>query len=242
MHKTIQSIGVVGLGSFGQFFASKLPQSIRVVGYDKAGSSASSTIEHLPLERVAACDIVMVAVPLSALASVLNEIKPFLKPDTLLLEVCSVKLEPGRLISEILPDHQNVLLTHPIFGPQSAAHSMQGHRLIVTEQVGDKAQAFLDYCKKDLGLRIIQRSADEHDRTMANVHATTFFLARGLANIGLKPSGLDTPSYDYILDLVQLDASQSEELFQTVSSGNPYAHEARQRLMDELEKVHSTLT
>jgi len=240
MDKTIQSIGIIGLGSFGYFFASKLPQNIRVVGYDP-NEELVTTIPRVSLETAASCDIVMLAVPLTSLADVLREIKPILKPESLLFEICSVKIEPERLIAEILPEHQNVLITHPLFGPQSAAHSMQGHRLIVTKQVGKKAELFLNYCRDALGLNVIPLSADEHDRAMAKVHALTFFIARGLANMELTPSGLDTPSYDYVLDLVQLDASQSEELFKTISVGNPYAHEARQGFLDELDRIHKSL-
>lgn len=240
MDKTIQTIGIIGLGNFGQFFASKLPQNIRIVGYD-ADEELVTPVERVTLESAAASDIVMLAVPLPALADVLQKIKPILKPASLLFEICSVKIEPERLISEILPEHQNTLVTHPLFGPQSAAHSMQGHRLIVTKSVGKRAESFLDYCRNVLGLNVISLSADEHDKAMANVHALTFFVARGLSNIGLAPSGLDTPSYDYVLDLVQLDASHSEELFQTISVGNPYAHEARQDLLDELARIHKAL-
>lgn len=240
MDKTIQTIGIIGLGSFGQFFASKLPPNIRVVGYDPA-KELNTDVERVDLVNAAACDIVMLAVPLDALEEVLETIKPIIKPASLLFEICSVKVKPEQLIAQILPDHPNILVTHPLFGPQSAAHSMHGHRLIVTSQTGRRAELFLNYCRNVLGLNVVPLSADEHDKAMAKVHALTFFIARGLSNMELTPSGLDTPSYDYILDLVQLDASQSEELFQTVSTGNPYAHEARQGLLEELSKIHSSL-
>lgn len=240
MDKTIQSIGIIGLGSFGQFFASHLPNSVKVIGYDTR-NDLNTRVERVTLETAAACDIVMLAVPLSALEGVLETIKPILKPSSLLFEICSVKIKPEQLIAKVLPDHPNILVTHPLFGPQSAAHSMKGHRLIVTSQTGKRAELFLGYCRNILGLKVIPLSADEHDKAMAKVHALTFFIARGLANMELTPSGLDTPSYDYILDLVQLDASQSEELFQTVSTGNPYAHEAREGLLKELAKIHKSL-
>lgn len=66
-------------------------------------------------------------------------------------------------------------------------------------------------------------SADEHDRTMAQVHALTFFVAHSLREMNLPTPQFMTPSYRELLDLVELDKRHSSDLYNTIQNGNPYA-------------------
>jgi prephenate dehydrogenase len=84
-------------------------------------------------------------------------------------------------------------------------------------------------------------SAAAHDKLMAQVHALTFFLARGLSAYGLKANKFQTPSFQMLLDLVELDSKHSTELFETIEIGNPYAKQARADLLDKLNSIHKLI-
>lgn len=62
---------------------------------------------------------------------------------------------------------------------------------------------------------------------MAQVHALTFFVARGLENMDLPEVPFMTPSYQQVLDLIKLDRAHSAELYNTIENGNPYTAKMR---------------
>lgn len=232
----IRSVGIIGLGSFGTFMASLIPKGIEVIGYDCAQNAKA--VRNVALSDVMKSDVVVLAVPLSAYSSLLTEIKTLLKPETLIVDICSVKLKPAELLEEHLPDHPNMLVTHPLFGPQTAAlGKTKGHDLIVTKSLGEKAEEVLDFCKNTLGLSIHRMTPEAHDQTMAQVHVLTFFVARGLANTPMQKIPFQTPSFQMILDLVELDHKHSDELFRTIQRGNPYAATVRNQVVKSFQAL-----
>lgn len=233
----IRSVGIIGLGSFGALAASLIPKEIEVVGYDQT-KSAMTPIRNGSLSGVMESDVVILAVPLDAYASLLAKIEPLLKPETLLIDICSVKLKPDQLLREYLPNHPNILVTHPLFGPQTAAPGKtKGHDLIVTKSLGKKATEVLDFCKTTLELSIYHMTPEAHDQAMAQVHALTFFVARGLADTPMQKVPFQTPSFQMILDLVKLDRTHSDELFRTIQHGNPYAATVRKQVVKSFQAL-----
>jgi len=232
------TVGIIGQGSFGRFAVALLRrQGLSVVVFDKG----AKTVQGAGLAEVVKADIVVLAVPLSAYAELLRGLRPLLSPETLVVDICSVKIEPHRRLREGLPGHQNFLITHPMFGPQSAAKGTAGHTLVVTHAAGRQAERAIDFCRERLGLKIVRMSDDEHDRSMADVHALTFFLARGLAECRLAASPFQAPSFQMLLDLIQFDKTHSEDLFHTVELGNPYAGAARDRFLAALTNLNQAL-
>jgi len=239
MQEKTLTVGIIGLGSFGVFLAGLIPEGVRVIGYDPHATTDDIEIADFP--AVVAADIVILAVPLQALRTVLERLKTVVRPETLLVDVCSVKTKPQDIYANILPGHANLLFTHPLFGPQSAATGTKDHQLIVTKSSGALAERVVTFCEQKLQLRISRMSADEHDQVMARVHALTFFVARALGDMQLQEEAFMTPSYDMLMDLVKLDRSHSEELFQTVEQGNPYARQERERLLASFAGIEAKL-
>jgi len=230
-------IGIIGLGSFGSFIAQLCPPSAEVIGFDAHVKTASKNITLVSLEEVAQADIIFLAIPLSAYDDTLRIIKNLVHKDTLIVDICSVKEVPTQKLHTLLPNHQNLLITHPLFGPQSASQSTKGHTLVVTEAQGEQADALLSYCENELGLSIKRITSPEHDKEMATIHALTFFVARTLKESGIHEELLSTPSYKALLELAKLDGAHSEELFLTIEQGNPYAKHVYTRYLEEAKKL-----
>lgn len=232
------SVGIIGLGSFGALAASLLPRNVKVLGYDPATSSRHA--KSASFAEVCKCDVVILAVPFETYEKVLPEVANNLSPDALLVDICSIKVKPTALVKKHLPAHKNLLLTHPLFGPQT--YDKKGeHVLIVTEKRGTKAEQVLGFCQKKLGLKVVYASAEEHDKSMAHIHALTMFIARGLDNMNIPEPKWQTPSFGYLLKLARLDEKHTEDLFRTIEVGNPYAAEVRQRFLEELQKTDKSL-
>lgn len=243
--KDIQTIGIIGLGGFGAFAVTIIPRrpGMQILGFDADRTKQVPGVEPASFEQVAAADVVVLAVPLEAYETVLPRLAALLKSDTLVIDICSVKVRPTELFRQFLPMHRNVLLTHPLFGPQSAGPGKTaGHKLVVTGSKGDRAKRVLERCKSELKLEICRMAAPEHDKIMAQVHALTFFVARGLSELNMDAGPFITPSYRMILDLIKLDRTHSDQLFQTIQRGNPYADAIRQQVLRSFNDVESELS
>jgi len=241
--QNVHTIGIIGLGSFGRFMVTLLPQDKDLIirGYDQYPLPVKD-VKLDSLDAVIASDIVIMAVPLDAYPEILAEVAKHIRPETLLIDICSVKVYPEQHIATYLPEHPNLLLSHPLFGPQSASDSTVGHKLIVTKVKGKLAHDVVDYTTNDLGLEVHRMTAEDHDRLMAQVHVLTFFVARGLSSMELKEVPFITPSYKMITDLVAFDQTHTDELFKTIQQGNPFADEMRQRIIESLTTIENTLT
>lgn len=236
----MHTVGVIGLGGFGRLVVSLVPKGTTLLGFSRSQSKAPG-ISTASFEQVAQASIVVLAIPLQAYPEILKKLAPLLKPKTLVIDVCSVKEKPHELFRQYLPKHPSVLMTHPLFGPNSVAKGLKRHTLVVTESKGSLAGRVLDYCEHELGLQVKQVSPKEHDQIMARVHALTFYVARALSRLkGVDPA-FATPSYQMVADLIGLDRTRSNDLFTTIQKGNPYAHKIRQEFLRTLKNIDKEL-
>ena len=235
------SVGIIGLGSFGRFIADICPSGVKVLGFDERLVYRPENVTYASFDEVAQCDIVFLAIPLGTYTAVLSRVKKVLRKETLIVDICSVKTTPGYLLRQFLPDHKNLLVTHPLFGPQSAAKSTKGHKLIVTSSSGERAEQVIRFCEEKLELDVERMSDEQHDRAMATIHALTFFIARSLKEIHIPRETLMTPSYQVLLDLADLDRAHSQELFLTIEKGNPYSKQIYSEFVKEVQKLEKEL-
>ncbi len=243
MHK-IPSIGIFGFGDFGKLITKYLASRADVLVYDRnqAHTEAISQYGATPatLEKAAASDVVILAVNLDVLESTLGNIAPHITPGTLVADVTSVKVKPAKMMLQLLPNHCQILATHPLFGPVSAAESLDGHKIVIDPIRVDNFPTIEKFLI-DLGLEVVHMTCDEHDREMAWVHALTFFVGRGLVGINPPQSSLSTNYYNELMDIVNLERTHSPELFKTIQKGNPYAAEMRRKFMVSLQELEDHL-
>lgn len=237
-------ISIFGFGDFGQLITKYLLEKAEVLVYDR-GNNKTDLINSLgaipaSLQEAAEADVVILAVTLDVLENTLQQIAPHIRPGALVADVTSVKVRPAEMMQRLLPDHCQILATHPLFGPVSAANSLNGQK-IVLDPVRVKDLAPIESFLKDLGLTIVHMTSDEHDREMAWVHALTFFVGRGLLNIDPPTSLLTTHYYSELLDVVNVERTHSLELFNTIQRGNPYAKEMRQRFIASLSQLETDI-
>jgi len=227
----MKSVGIVGFGSFGKFVAENLSKYCKVLVYSQSGKAPKKWAATVA--EVAKCDYVILSIPLSAYRSILKLLKPHLNKNTVIVDVCSVKQKPLQIIKTVLPN-QPLVATHPLFGPESAQESLSGHILVLCPDDSDTTalQAVKDFATNLLQLRVVEKSAEQHDKEMARVHGLTFFISRILKDFDLQSNDLDTPSYKRLLGLAELEKHHSDELFDTIQSGNKHTQHLRQKFID----------
>ncbi len=226
------TVGVIGFGGFGKLVADSLRDTFSVKVYNRTMAKVPKHFQAT-LEEVCTCDYIVLSVPLGSYRKVLQDMAPLLSPDAVIVDVCSVKVKPTALITELLPRNP-IVATHPLFGPQTVQDGFSGHTLAVCDDVSDAhhAQVVSEFAK-GCGLTVVHLSSTEHDKQMAKVHALTFFIARALFNTDFTGVTLKTPSFERLMSLIELEHRHSEELFDTIESGNPFAREVRQQFLHD---------
>ncbi len=192
-------------------------------------------------ETVAGCKIVVFAVPLQSFETVLRRSRSFLQIGAMCFDVCSVKIEPLRLMREILPASVEIIGTHPLFGPQSGREGIAGLRVAFCPLRTSKAAEIKRFLTEDLKLKVFEKTPEEHDREMAHVQALTHFVARALDELHIADSELATVSYEEMMRAARLVSEDSWELFQTIQKGNPFAGEKRKTFIEKLIELENRM-
>jgi prephenate dehydrogenase len=237
----MKSLGLVGLGQFGRLAAGVLKTHFEVLATDSAPTSAAVARElgvgFGSLGEAAACEVVVVAVPVVAMRGVFADIAPHLRPGALVIDVGSVKTLPVRWMSELLPPHVDIVATHPLFGPQSVARDgLPGLRFVVCPVRGERHRAVAEFGRR-LGLAVTVTTPEEHDQEMAYVQALTHLIGRSLVNLGIPDEDLKTQSYQHLLELCALIGADTFELFTAIQTQNPYAPQVVAAFVDEARKL-----
>ncbi|MFT4186084.1 MAG: prephenate dehydrogenase/arogenate dehydrogenase family protein [Micrococcaceae bacterium] len=232
-------IGIIGFGPFGEFTAKVLAPYGEI--FVDAKEEVPEEYHEIAFAELADMDIVILAIPLEAYENILKKLHPLLNPETVVVDVCSVKVKSRDIMLETLKGHENIMVTHPLFGPQSAEDGVAGHDFIVAAAIGENAKKYVKFCEEVLKMRVLHFTAEQHDHIMAYVHALTFFVARGLSNLRMPDLSIQTPSFDMLRDLIDLDSRHTEELFLTIQQGNPYGEQVRRQLIETFEELEAKL-
>jgi prephenate dehydrogenase len=237
-------IGIIGFGQFGQFMAQHLAPFFEVAVCDIADRQAEAEkigVNWSDFATVAGKAIVVFAVPLKSFETVLARAAPFLQTGAMCFDVCSVKMEPLRLMRAHLPETVEIIGTHPLFGPQSGREGIDGMRVALCPVRTGKKAEIKRFLVEDLKLKVFEKSPEEHDREMAHVQALTHFVARALDELHVVDSELATVSYEELMRAARLVSEDSWELFQTIQQGNPFADPKRKAFIEKLIELEGRL-
>ena len=238
-------IGIIGYGRFGRLTARYLARDFAVVVQKRPTtdtSAAGANIIFGTLEAVCRQEIVILAVPISALRATLQEISPHLSDDTLVVDVASVKEYPVQWMKELLPPAVSILATHPMFGPDSAATSLQDRKIVVSParlEAGrfEKIVAYL----KSKGLIVIETTPSEHDRQIAVTLALTHFIGRSLSEFGAGDLPIDTEGYKRLRHILGVVEHDTWQLFTDMHRYNPFADEVRRNFRQAMAATEEKL-
>jgi prephenate dehydrogenase len=241
-----KKIGIIGFGNFGQLVANILKPNfkIRVTNRsDKSNLAKDLGFEYLDLKTlVQTSEVLIFCVPVQFLEKTLEEIKPFLKEKSCLIDTASVKVKPTEFFMKILGEEMvkkqiTFIPTHPLFGPNSFAkngNETDGLKLVLCNDEELKKQAgfeenynlIKEFSEEKLKLKVFKKTTTEHDKEMAWVQGLTFYLGKTFERIHIPDTELKTPTYQHLLDIKEIVSSDSDELFDTIMEFNPFVREA----------------
>ncbi|MBI5457109.1 prephenate dehydrogenase [Candidatus Kaiserbacteria bacterium] len=226
----IQSVGIIGYGAFGPLAEKLLKKfakglKIKVWGRERALASK----KFAQLQEVAKCDVVILAVPIRNYDEVLEMIRPYIRSDTIVVDIATVKSYTQSLVKEKFST-QPRLHIHPMFGPGSFKRtkgSVEGFPIVVTQHTFTirEYRALKKFAKR-CGFQIVEMTVDEHDRRISETLFIAHLQSQTLKRSGfLKKTAFDTPSVRLMKEAAEIVSSDTE-LFRDVVHYNKYCRDA----------------
>jgi prephenate dehydrogenase len=225
-----QTLGIIGAGAFGAFMAQHLVPHFAITLHDKKNAARAAKklgVAAGNLVAVAACEIVVLAVPVQQMQPVLKSIANLLKPGTLVIDVASVKMKPTEMMKKLLPKHVDIVGTHPLFGPQSGKHGIGDLNIAVCNVRGKRGACVQKFCRDTLGLAVHAATPRAHDKELAYVQGLTHLLAKVIVFLDLPKFRFTTRTYELIDQAVEFIRYDSDELFHAIERENPFTGEAK---------------
>jgi prephenate dehydrogenase len=237
-------MGLLGFGRFGRALAALLDEAGHpFVALDPvADIPAAHRVSGLA-ELAARSEALVLALPLPAMARGLQDLRPHLGAEHLVFDVGSVKTGPCSLLEAQLGAAIPHAGTHPLFGPVSLARAERPLRVVLCPSSHHpEAAARVEGLFHSLGCEVLRQSPEDHDRVMATTHALTFFLAKGLLQVGAGAElPFTPPSFHAISRTLESVREDAGHLFAALQNENPFAKGAREGLLEALSAIHGNL-
>lgn len=242
---SVKTIGLVGFGAFGRLMAKHLQPHValrvcdpgQVVPPDESGKG----LHPADLAGIGACDLVVLAVPVAALPAVVADLAPHLRAGAVVLDVGSVKIGPALAMQAGLPEHVEIVGTHPLFGPQSGRDGIAGLKIALCPIRGRSAWRVGAFLRKVLKLDAIMTTPEAHDREAAMVQGLTHLIAKILVRMEPLPRRMTTASFDLIMRATEMVRYDAPGVFLAIEQANPHAKAVRDRFFTLAEEMRDLL-
>ncbi len=238
-------IGIIGFGRFGKLLTKYLSGDFKV--YVSSRSSKDGEIQKangIPasIEEVCSKDMVIPCVPISHFEETLKDIKGMLKDNSLVVDVCSVKEYPIKLMKGMLPKKVQILATHPMFGPDSAAESLKGNKIALCKiRVNNERYEKIKSYLKEKGLIVIETTPEKHDMESAKSLLLTHFIGRALIELGATSMEIDTEGYKRLMKILDTVKNDTTQLFEDMNKYNKYSKKIRGDFIKALNSINRRL-
>ncbi len=246
---SIPKVGVVGFGRFGSLWAEILAEKFDVVVFD-INKTALEKITHPKIMAASSLsdfykniDVVFFAVPISTFDHVIQEHAWYFRSNLLVSEVLSVKVFAKQIFEKYLPDAIPVMLTHPMFGPDSFRINGVSKQPIVMDKFRATPIQYEAWKKtfEDMGFQPVEMTAEEHDKLAARSQGVAHFIGRMLEEIDFGPTPIDTFGAKRLQELMVQTCNDTWDLFSNLQNKNPYTKEIRQKLREAFGTIEKKL-
>lgn len=242
----MKKIAIVGFGRFGELLAElsskSFDVSIVVRSEEKAARAKDLGYSVLSLEDIGAVDVVIMAVPISNMEQVAKQLTNYVKPHQVIVDVCSVKVYPTQVLKKHFAKNQ-ILATHPMFGPDSAKKGLKGLRVAFCPiEVNQVNVNMLRGFWEQFGVEVIDTTPEEHDRDTVYSQAFSYTIAQILLGVPTSHITFTTRSFDDIREIAGYSKNDSYQLFHDMLYYNPYLPEMAKKLRTSINEVMGSVT
>lgn len=243
--KKKQTLGIIGVGAFGEFMLKHVTPYFDVRIYDAFKNldavEATYNLSVASLEDVSKSDIVVLCVPVKELEKTVAGVVPFLKAGQLVIDLCSVKCKPVEILKRLIPVGIDAVSLHPLFGPQSGKNGIAGLNVTICNVSGDRVACVTEFLKEKLNLNTFETTPENHDQEMAYVQGLTHMIAKVFVRMDVPDIHQQTKTYGHLNDMVELIRYDSEELFLAIQRDNPYVKTTTEKFFAAVKALEEKL-
>lgn len=237
------SVGLIGFGRMGQVLTQLLSTHFTIYVFDvnQPKLPASPNLIFTDLKNVLKQNTIFVCVPIRNFEDVIKKIASSLQAGTTIIDVCSVKIHPVKVMTQQLPEQVGIIATHPLFGPdsiKSGSLKMMMHPVRDVHLCYEQWKSFF----QNKNIHIIEMTPEEHDRQAAFSQGITHFIGRVLKATGVESTKIDTLGFRKLLEVMTQTNNDSWDLFCDLQNFNPYSKKMIQKLKEAMESVEESLT
>lgn len=248
-NETMKIAIIGGSGAFGGFYAALFKQAgfgVAITGRDaekakKAAGQLGVAFEGSNAKAAADADVIIACVPIAETPAVIAEAAAHAKTGALLADFASVKSAAVKALRRIRRGDLELASIHPMHGPR--LRGIEGQAVVFVPVRPDaKYKALVDFFKNE-GARVVEASAEEHDKYAAVVQALTHFshIATAAAirdmGIGKEARKFASPIYELMLGTAARIVGQEPALYASIQAQNPFAARARKALITEARRL-----
>ncbi len=236
----MKKVGIIGYGRFGKVLADLLSKKYKVLVIDNK-QDHDDGIEFSSLDDILQCFLVFLAVPIRSFEGIVQEISQYTLYNTTIVDVCSVKTYPAKIMEKYLPNHVGIIASHPHFGPDSYSPFRELKTTMCPVRDTYKRYNELKEFFESQSIRIIKMTADEHDKMAASSQGITHFIGRVLNEAGVCSTEINTLGFNELLGVIEQTCNDSWDLFKDLQKFNPYTNEMIDKLVATIEKIHQQI-
>lgn len=236
-HKTSLTVGIVGInGKYGGWLKSFFER----LGHNVVGSDVMTDVTSRQVVEQA--DVVIFSVPISRVASVINEVIEFSREDQLFMDVTSVK---GPAIDAMMKSRASVVGLHPMCAP--SGETLRGQVIVWCEaRLTDAWKGWVTKFLEATNATIKESTPSEHDQYMSVVqglpHAIQLVMARVICKLNVDVSesmSYTSPFYKIAFGLMGRILSKDSGMYASIQMENPHVLKVLEVLSQELERFRA---
>lgn len=248
MDNTIRTktIGIIGYGNFGKVVSNYLFPENQCIIYSehpdgKEFPKQSRIVKNIE-EITEKSDIIIPTVPIRNFKEIIKEISISIKPQTVVMDVCSVKEYPVKVMQEILPENIHIIATHPMFGPNSLLkrnYNLKKLPLVLYNVRADKT--IYDNIKiyfNNLGINTIEMDPSEHDRLSASSQFFSLLIGEIGKSLQIKHTSIDTPGAEAIINALEYMGAD-RKIIEDMITYNTYCAEVLDKTISILKRLNN---
>ena len=180
-----KKVTIIGFGRFGKTLYALLKDDFDITVYQRKNTDTQTIPVTNDLKKAYESEIIFYAVPIESFDNVIAEHKKFFTNKHVLIDVLSVKSYPKKIFEKYLQGTETqALLTHPMFGPDSSKKGFTNLPIVIDKFLtkNDTYEFWKNYFKEKQ-LRVIELTAEEHDKLAANSQGLTHFIGKASRGI-----------------------------------------------------------
>ena len=228
-------VSIIGFGRFGAMLHSLLSKGFEVDVFDK-NSIDNSDVNEVSLEDALQNETIFIAVPIRDFENLVKEISKKISSGKTVIDVCSVKVFPKKVMLDNLSNKTDIIATHPLFGPDSLKDSGSVMTMESVRNTFGRYDFWKNYFESQ-NISIEEISAEEHDMMAARSQGLTHFVGRVIDDFGTNQTRIDTEGYKALHKLVNQTCNDTWELFEDIQNFNPFTEKMISELNESFEKI-----